>query len=113
MMRPLFVVAAVLGMSLGVLTAPLKIRALPDPVSVAVAKTYLAELTVAVDSNVPAYARSDFKTWDISECGSPKNLDLVDTWSPTVFLVSQSLAIVTHARVSTCWSRNGLPPPLT
>ncbi|KAJ7069294.1 hypothetical protein C8F01DRAFT_1245503 [Mycena amicta] len=40
-------------------------RALPTPVSVATAKTYLSELVVAVDSNVPAYSRSLFKTWDI------------------------------------------------
>ncbi|KAJ7143610.1 hypothetical protein C8R43DRAFT_1130679 [Mycena crocata] len=40
-------------------------RALPTPVSVATAKTYLSELTVAVDSNVPAYSRDLFKTWDI------------------------------------------------
>ncbi|KAI0086756.1 hypothetical protein BDY19DRAFT_871775, partial [Irpex rosettiformis] len=40
-------------------------RALPTPVSVATAKTYLSELTVATDSNSPAYARSEFKTWDI------------------------------------------------
>lgn len=41
-------------------------RALPAPVSVATAKTYLSELVVAVDSNVPAYSRDLFKTWDIS-----------------------------------------------
>ncbi|KAJ7213950.1 hypothetical protein GGX14DRAFT_444691 [Mycena pura] len=40
-------------------------RALPTPVSVASAKTYLSELVVAVDSNSPAYARDLFKTWDI------------------------------------------------
>ncbi|KAJ7490468.1 hypothetical protein FB451DRAFT_620999 [Mycena latifolia] len=40
-------------------------RALPTPVSVATAKTYLSELTVAVDSNSPAYSRDLFKTWDI------------------------------------------------
>ncbi|KAI0040495.1 hypothetical protein FA95DRAFT_1502798 [Auriscalpium vulgare] len=40
-------------------------RALPTSVSVATAKTYLDELTVAVDSNSPAYARDLFKTWDI------------------------------------------------
>ncbi|KAJ6504726.1 hypothetical protein C8R47DRAFT_967947 [Mycena vitilis] len=40
-------------------------RALPTPVSVATAKTYLAALTVAVDSNSPAYSRDLFKTWDI------------------------------------------------
>ncbi|KAF8315346.1 hypothetical protein DL93DRAFT_860299 [Clavulina sp. PMI_390] len=44
--------------------APLLQRALPTPVSVATAKTYLSELVVAVDSNSPAYARADFKTWD-------------------------------------------------
>ncbi|KAH9063391.1 hypothetical protein EDB87DRAFT_179140 [Lactarius vividus] len=52
-------------LSLGLLAAaaPLK-RALPTPVSVATAKTYLSELTVAVESNVPAYSRDLFKTWD-------------------------------------------------
>ncbi|KAJ7617446.1 hypothetical protein DFH06DRAFT_1012456 [Mycena polygramma] len=40
-------------------------RALPTPVSVATAKTYLAALTVAVDSNSPAYSRDLFKTWDL------------------------------------------------
>ncbi|KIP03312.1 hypothetical protein PHLGIDRAFT_245613 [Phlebiopsis gigantea 11061_1 CR5-6] len=45
--------------------ADLKARALPTPITAAVAKTYLSELTVAVDSNSPAYARSQFKTWDI------------------------------------------------
>ncbi|CAK5278026.1 unnamed protein product [Mycena citricolor] len=38
--------------------------ALPTPVSVAMAKSYLGQLKVAVDSNVPAYARSQFKLWD-------------------------------------------------
>ncbi|KAJ7274112.1 hypothetical protein C8J57DRAFT_1314683 [Mycena rebaudengoi] len=46
------------------LSAPVP-RALPTPVSVATAKTYLSELTVAVESNVPAYDRDLFKTWDI------------------------------------------------
>ncbi|EDQ99674.1 uncharacterized protein LACBIDRAFT_256021 [Laccaria bicolor S238N-H82] len=46
------------------LASPLP-RALPTPVSTATAKTYLSQLTVTVDSNVPAYARSAFKTWDI------------------------------------------------
>ncbi|KAI9446412.1 hypothetical protein H4582DRAFT_2165149 [Lactarius indigo] len=52
-------------LSLGLLAvaAPLK-RALPTPVSVATAKTYLSELTVAAESNVPAYSRDLFKTWD-------------------------------------------------
>ncbi|TFY55554.1 hypothetical protein EVG20_g9280 [Dentipellis fragilis] len=44
---------------------PIQSRSLPTPISVATAKTYLSELTVAVDSNSPAYARSEFKTWDI------------------------------------------------
>ncbi|KAJ7576007.1 hypothetical protein C8J56DRAFT_826993 [Mycena floridula] len=49
-----------------VMAAPANVRrAIPTPVSVATAKTYLAALTVAVDSNVPAYARTEFKTWDI------------------------------------------------
>lgn len=42
-------------------------RALPTPVSVTTAKTYLKALTVAADSNSPAYARSAFKTWDTSK----------------------------------------------
>ena len=37
---------------------------LPTPVSVTTAKTYLAALTVAVESNSPAYERDFFKTWD-------------------------------------------------
>ncbi|EDQ99675.1 uncharacterized protein LACBIDRAFT_316199 [Laccaria bicolor S238N-H82] len=45
------------------IAAPLP-RALPTPVSTATAKTYLSQLTVAVDSNSPAYARSAFKLWD-------------------------------------------------
>ncbi|GAB1523566.1 hypothetical protein RhiTH_006716 [Rhizoctonia solani] len=39
-------------------------RALPTPVSVATAKTYLSELTVAADSNSPTYSRDLFPTWD-------------------------------------------------
>ncbi|KAG8719125.1 hypothetical protein FRC08_003606 [Ceratobasidium sp. 394] len=38
-------------------------RALPEPVSVATAKTYLAALTVAADSNSPAYSRDLFPAW--------------------------------------------------
>ncbi|KAK7696407.1 hypothetical protein QCA50_001063 [Cerrena zonata] len=44
---------------------PLSGRALPTPVSGATARTYLSELTVAVESNTPAYSRDLFKTWDI------------------------------------------------
>ncbi|KDQ10335.1 hypothetical protein BOTBODRAFT_36240 [Botryobasidium botryosum FD-172 SS1] len=49
----------------GVLGAPLESegRALPTPISVATAKTYLAALKVAVDSNVPAYNRDLFPHW--------------------------------------------------
>lgn len=49
------------------LAAPLQGRALPTPVSAATARTYLAALTVAVDSNSPAYSRDLFPTWDTSE----------------------------------------------
>ncbi|KAF8598251.1 hypothetical protein BDV93DRAFT_534390 [Ceratobasidium sp. AG-I] len=35
------------------------------PVTAATAKTYLAALTVAVESNSPAYSRDLFPTWDI------------------------------------------------
>ncbi|KAH9475468.1 putative secreted protein [Psilocybe cubensis] len=38
-------------------------RALPTPVSVATAKTYLAALTVEAESNSPAYNRDLFKHW--------------------------------------------------
>lgn len=45
------------------LAAPVR-RALPTPVSASTARTYLSELTVATPSNSPAYARTEFKTWD-------------------------------------------------
>ncbi|KAI0791317.1 hypothetical protein C8Q75DRAFT_72047 [Abortiporus biennis] len=43
---------------------PLSRRALPTPIAASTARTYLSELTVATDSNSPAYARDLFKTWD-------------------------------------------------
>ncbi|KAF8203363.1 hypothetical protein BJ912DRAFT_1053329 [Pholiota molesta] len=46
------------------LSTPLVPRALPEPISGATARSQLAELVVAVDSNSPAYARDLFKTWD-------------------------------------------------
>ncbi|KAI0303294.1 hypothetical protein B0F90DRAFT_1357351 [Multifurca ochricompacta] len=53
------------SLSLGLLAVAASFkRDLPTPVSVATAKTYLSELQVATDSNVPAYSRSLFKTWD-------------------------------------------------
>ncbi|KAI9466256.1 hypothetical protein BJY52DRAFT_1424225 [Lactarius psammicola] len=53
-------------LSLGLLTAAVPVkRALPTPVSVSTAKTFLSELTVEAESNVPAYSRDLFKTWDI------------------------------------------------
>jgi hypothetical protein len=39
-------------------------RALPTPVDAPTARTYLLQLTVAAEVNSPAYARSQFKTWD-------------------------------------------------
>ncbi|KAG8768391.1 hypothetical protein FRC12_005591, partial [Ceratobasidium sp. 428] len=64
-----FLVASLAILSTSALAAPLNFkasskRALPEPVSVATAKTYLSELTVAVDSNSPAYSRDLFPTWD-------------------------------------------------
>ncbi|KAF8175783.1 hypothetical protein BJ912DRAFT_707243 [Pholiota molesta] len=46
------------------LSTPLVPRALPEPISGATARSQLAELVIAVDSNSPAYARDLFKTWD-------------------------------------------------
>ncbi|KAG8695938.1 hypothetical protein FRC09_008849 [Ceratobasidium sp. 395] len=62
-------VASLAVLSTSAIAAPLNFktsskRALPEPVSVATAKTYLSELTVAVDSNSPAYSRDLFPTWD-------------------------------------------------
>ncbi|KAG8746261.1 hypothetical protein FRC10_005510 [Ceratobasidium sp. 414] len=68
---PLSTVSALAGIAVA---APLdweNKRALPTPVSVATAKTYLAALTVAVESNSPAYrfnsvefsSRDLFPTW--------------------------------------------------
>lgn len=39
-------------------------RALPTPISASTARSYLSELTVAAESNSPAYSRDYFKTWD-------------------------------------------------
>ncbi|KAL0948032.1 hypothetical protein HGRIS_010657 [Hohenbuehelia grisea] len=58
---PLFVVSVILST---VAAAPLR-RAIPAPVSGATARTFLNELTVAAESNSPAYNRDLFKTWDI------------------------------------------------
>ncbi|KAF5319720.1 hypothetical protein D9619_008829 [Psilocybe cf. subviscida] len=60
-MRPSLLYLLPLPLALG---APLP-RALPTPVDGATARLLLEDLVVAVDSNVPAYARSLFKTWDI------------------------------------------------
>ncbi|KIK00619.1 hypothetical protein K443DRAFT_679089 [Laccaria amethystina LaAM-08-1] len=61
------------------IAAPLP-RALPTPVSTATAKTYLSQLTVAVDSNSPAYVRSAFKAWDIisGKCDTRKTVLIRD-----------------------------------
>ena len=37
---------------------------LPTPIAPSTAKSYLSQLTVAVESNTPAYSRDRFKTWD-------------------------------------------------
>ncbi|KAH8105406.1 hypothetical protein BXZ70DRAFT_887003 [Cristinia sonorae] len=62
-------VILVCSLSSAVLAAPvpksLSRRALPTPIAASTARTYLSELTVAVDSNSPAYSRDRFKTWDI------------------------------------------------
>ncbi|KAG6868896.1 hypothetical protein C0993_008194 [Termitomyces sp. T159_Od127] len=44
--------------------ASVAFAALPTPISVATAKTYLSELTVEIPSNSPLYSRSLFPTWD-------------------------------------------------
>ncbi|KAG9127906.1 hypothetical protein FRC07_007752 [Ceratobasidium sp. 392] len=64
-----FFTASIMLLTTSAIAAPLDFktpstRALPEPVSVATAKTYLSELTVAVDSNSPAYSRDLFPTWD-------------------------------------------------
>ncbi|KAJ3490113.1 hypothetical protein NLI96_g1667 [Meripilus lineatus] len=61
---PLFFYAVAVAMA-SPITVPLSRRALPTPVSASTARTYLSQLTVAVDSNSPAYSRDRFKTWDI------------------------------------------------
>ncbi|KAA1474911.1 hypothetical protein DENSPDRAFT_931988 [Dentipellis sp. KUC8613] len=65
LLQTLLLACLSLAVSAAPVPGPIQGRALPTPVSVATAKTYLSELTVAVDSNSPAYARSEFKTWDI------------------------------------------------
>ncbi|KAI0273680.1 hypothetical protein BC834DRAFT_222132 [Gloeopeniophorella convolvens] len=73
-----------LALGLQAAAAPLK-RALPTPVSVSTAKEYLGELTVAVDSNSPAYARDLFKTWDTisGNCDTRENVVTNSACSPT------------------------------
>ena len=79
--------------------APIANRALPPPVSVATAKVYLSELTVAVDSNVPVYARARFKTGDTSLYKLP------------VGLHSRRLIASPHAPTvsGTCDTRESMP----
>ena len=68
----------------------LRSRALPTPISASTARTYLSarkthilirpilndqvivSVTVAATSNSPAYARSEFKTWDTSVLSSSR-----------------------------------------
>lgn len=49
------------------IAAPIVVRALPEPVDGATARSYLSQLTVADESNSPAYSRTLFKTWDTSK----------------------------------------------
>ncbi|KAG5719130.1 hypothetical protein E4T56_gene11878 [Termitomyces sp. T112] len=44
--------------------ASVAFAALPTPISVSTAKTYLSQLTVETPSNEPAYSRPLFPTWD-------------------------------------------------
>lgn len=68
-MKSSIVIDLIISLALAgaVLAAPLQNRALPTPVSAATARTYLAALTVAVESNSPAYNRDLFPTWDTSK----------------------------------------------
>ncbi|KAF9473215.1 hypothetical protein BDN70DRAFT_966486 [Pholiota conissans] len=61
----LFVVSSLLAAAPSALGAalPLELRALPTPVSAATARTYLSSLTVAAESNSPAYDRDLFNHW--------------------------------------------------
>jgi hypothetical protein len=77
-------------------------RALPTPVSVATAKTYLAALTVAVDSNVPAYSRDLFKTWDIST-PSPHSLPSTQLAHPSNLTVSGTCDTRESAFLTSLW----------
>ncbi|KAH8118645.1 hypothetical protein DFH11DRAFT_1686750 [Phellopilus nigrolimitatus] len=54
----------ILLLSSNTTAAPIFIRSLPTPISATTARAYLASLTVATDSNSPAYSRDEFKTWD-------------------------------------------------
>jgi len=53
-----------LGACINAIPLHLNRRALPTPIAVSTAKSYLSELTVADPSNSPAYSRDEFKTWD-------------------------------------------------
>ncbi|KAF9260368.1 hypothetical protein L218DRAFT_932707 [Marasmius fiardii PR-910] len=47
----------------GIDAAPLVDRALPTPITASTARTYLSQLTVAAESNSPAYDRDLFNHW--------------------------------------------------
>ncbi|KAF8882229.1 hypothetical protein BD779DRAFT_1472989 [Infundibulicybe gibba] len=92
MFLPIFITAL---LSATAVALPVR-RALPTPVSLTTAKTYLAAranfvhfflyppinprlVTVAVDSNSPAYSRDLFKTWDINNHLSSGTCDTRET----------------------------------
>ncbi|KAF5341356.1 hypothetical protein D9758_016813 [Tetrapyrgos nigripes] len=62
-----FVLAGVLASAFAAPVAEHQVesRALPSVIATSTARAYLSELTVATESNSPAYDRSLFKTWDI------------------------------------------------
>ncbi|KAF8989806.1 hypothetical protein BDZ89DRAFT_1087354, partial [Hymenopellis radicata] len=60
--RTFAVFSALSVVAVTVFAAPVP-RALPTPVSASTARTYLKELTIAAESNSPAYDRDLFHTW--------------------------------------------------
>lgn len=59
----LLLIAATTGLAAPI-AKPLARRGnLPTPIAVSTAKSYLSELTVAAESNSPAYDRDEFHTW--------------------------------------------------
>ncbi|KAI0306529.1 hypothetical protein B0F90DRAFT_767119 [Multifurca ochricompacta] len=104
----IYVSLVTLSMGLLAVAQPLR-RALPAPVDVATAKIYLSELTVAVDSNVPAYARDLFKTWDIIS-GNCNTREVVLIRDGTNVVTDSTCSVVSGNWVS---PYDGLPTTLS